>query len=179
MKICELQEKASQIEELAVRQYNDNMYFYKINTDNQEIATHLKQVIKNLELEDMYSIPETNKWIKKSTINNIINVVKNATTYQEINEENLGYLGFISYIQYSRNEDMTTRVRIGFGDFDYRKSLRKLIQDKLNEIDGICARTDGKYGLYIDSEKIDAREQCKHACKAQYRIKKINEIFEL
>lgn len=178
MKMYELEQKANQIEELEIYEYNTNMYAYKINTNNQEIKAHLKRVINNLELEDMYIIPETNKWIKKDVIDNIVNVIANATQYQAINEENLGNLEFINFIEYFHREDMTTRAKIYFNNSNYRNELRKLIEEKINKLDGIQTERDGS-GFFIDSEKIDQREQCKHTCKTQYRIKKINEIFEL
>lgn len=178
MKMYELEQKANQIEELEISQYNKNMYVYQTNTDNEEIKAHLKKVINNIELEDMYIIPGTNKWIKKDVIDNIVNVIRNATHYEEINEENLGNLGFINFIEYFHHEDMTTRAKIYFNNSNYRNELRKLIEEKINELDGIQTVRDGS-GFFIDSEKIDQREQCKHTCKAQYRIKKINEIFEL
>lgn len=181
MMMRELMEKADKIDELAIKHYNvfKEIYYYVISTKNEDVREHLEKIMNNVNIEDAYHIT-TNRWIQKSVVDDIVNTIQYANKYEDINYETIDY-SFIDLISYAHEEDMTTEVFIDINTsipFD-TSCLRDLIAEKLKEIDELTIQKKYGYRIYIKHEKIDAKEKCKHSCKAQYRINKINEIFEL
>lgn len=181
MMMRELMEKADKIDELEIKHYNNykEIYYYVISTKNEDVREHLREIMNNVNIEDAYRIT-TNRWIQKSVIDDIVNTIQYANKYEDINYQTIKY-SFIDLINYAHEEDMTTEVYIDLNTnipFD-TDALRDLIAEKLNEVDELTVQKQYTYRIYIKHEKIDAKEKCKHTCKAQYRINKINEIFEL
>lgn len=175
----ELINKADKIDELTIRQSqkNKDIYNYTISGNNPDVRKHLKNIINNIQLDDMYKIPALSKWITKETIDNITNTIQNATTYEEL--KCLESFDEFINVHMREKEDITIGILIEVRDTPYREYLRKLLISKITEIDGCQAWYDSWWNLYISSKKIDERERCKHSCRTQFKIDKINEIFEL
>ena len=173
----ELMNKANKIDELNIKEIvNNTIWKYSINSDNPDIIAHLNKIMKNIVLDDMYKLSE-DKWIKKSVVDNIVNKIENAKTYQDLKFLEGQFFARNSVI-YSRG-DIQTEIRITFIDTTYTASLRDLLISKINKLDGCIAKKDSWCWMYIKSEQIDEREKCKHTCKTKFKIDKINEIFEL
>lgn len=175
----ELINKAEKIDELSISQSqrNKDMYNCIIGGNNPDVRKHLKNIINNIQLDDMYKIPKLNGWITKEAIDNITNTIQNATTYEELKcLENFDE--FID-VRMREKEDITVGILIQVRDTPYREYLRELLMSKINEIDGCEAWYNSWWNLYISSKKIDERERCKHSCRTQFKIDKINEVFEL
>ena len=179
MLLEELINKADKIDELTIRpsQRNKDIYNCIISGNNSDVRKHLKNIINNIQLDDMYKIPELNMWIRKETIDNITNTIHNATTYEEL--KCLESFDELIDVRMRENEDITIGILMQVRDTPYREYLRELLISKINEIDGCKAWYNSWWDLYISSKKIDERESCKHNCRTQFKIDKINEVFEL
>lgn len=175
----ELINKAEKIDELTIgqSQKNKDIYHCAIGGNNPDVRKHLKNIIKNIQLDDMYRMPQLNEWITKEAIDNITNTIQNATTYEELKCLE-SFVDFLD-VRMIEEEDITVGILIQMRDSSYREYLRELLISKINEIDGCEAWYNSWWNLYISSEKIDERERCKHSCRTQFKINKINEVFEL
>lgn len=179
MLLKELLEKADKIDELRIEQSSSNkdIWNYEIGGNNPDVRNHLIDIINKIELDDMYKIPHSRRWISKETVDNMLNVIQNATTYEELKclEDFYEFYDF----RVHKDEDVAINAMIKIRDTSYREYIRELFISKINEIDGCRAWYTAWWNLYISSNKIDDRENCKHKCKTQFKINEINKIFEL
>lgn len=181
MLMKELIEKAENIDELHVGEHVDfpNIWGYEVQGNNPDVRKHLKKIMYTICIDDMYQIPNTERWISKTVVDNIIDTIKEATTYDELKcgleniDEN------IQRVSVKHNEDIATRIRILIKNSGHDSALSKLLMSKINNIDGCKAYISDFRSFYVESDKINERERCKHDCKTNFKIKKINEIFEL
>ena len=181
MKIKDLEMKAEKIDELNIYRSNNysDIYYYEIYTANEDVKKHLQDVLQNIELEDALYLPGTDAWIKKEIIVDAINIIKNADKYEDISFSSMQNIPFVRRVSYSHQQDMTISVHIYFFTSDeYAMAIRDVMAALLYDTDYITAK-GYNYGLHITNKNIDEKEKCKHTCKTQYKINKINEIFEL
>lgn len=179
MLLKELLEKADKIDELTIEQSSSNkdIWNYEIGGNNRDVRKHLINIVGKIELDDMYKIPRSHRWISKETVDNMLNIIQNATTYEEL--KCLENFSEFYDCKVHKDEDVATHIGIKVRDRSYRENIRDLFISKINEIDGCKAWYTSWWNLYISSNKIDDRENCKHSCRTQFKINEINKVFEL
>ena len=187
MTIKEFEEKVEKIDELKI-EHNPvfNTYKWSIITTNDDIEQHLKEkLINELNLIDGYNVQnyygyESQMWIKKEEIDDTINCINNANSYQEI-LDCLEKKAFIKDIKITRYNDMDQNIDLSFreaGKHNEHNYIYKILIDKCKDIENISWSSyhyDTRWKLR--TEKIKEKEMCKHKCKTDYRIGKIDEIL--
>lgn len=178
----EFKEKAEQIPQLTFKKSNAGYYFWQATGNNKEVREYLiKTLIEKLNITDCYKLPATpesgNKWVKKEDIDNIINKIKNAKTYDEIKKLQDGT--YITETTIEKENDITKGIQIEYGYSFHKADGHKFITDMLRNTDGIHINEitrDGRM-VFIKSDAIDQKELCRHKCKTNIAISQIDEIL--
>ena len=188
MTIKEFEEKVEKIDELEI-DHNPvfNTYKWSVTTTNDDIRTHLEGKLMNeLNLTDGYNVPnrygnKSQMWIKREKIDDIINCINNANSYQEILDclKNKPFIG--DDIKITRYNDMDQDIDLSFKDLgknNERNYIYRILIDKCEDIENISWSSyhyDSRWTL--KTKKIKEKEMCRHKCKTDYRIGKIDEIL--
>ena len=112
----EFKEKAEQIPQLKKKKKKNGSYYYwQATGDNPDVREHLQTTLRTkLNITDCYLLPKhkeggvenQNKWVKKEKIDHIVNTIKNATSYEEVESLVDGI-----YILYRHQEKQQDRFR--------------------------------------------------------------------
>lgn len=188
MTIKEFEEKVEKIDELTLEHNPEyNTYQWIIKTENYDIRKHLeKQLGENLILTDAYKLPPhyynaiPRMWIKKETIDNVIKNINESESYQDI----VNYLRekpFTKDIKIYRSNDMDKRIEIKFDEEwdDQHREIGEFIRKQCEKISNISWKYDNYRWWELSVKTIDEKENCKHKCKTDYRIGKIDEILRI
>ena len=180
--LAEFKEKAEQIPQLTFKKSNSGYYFWQATGNNKEVREYLiKTLIEKLNITDCYKLPtkpeEGNKWVKKEDIDNIINKIKNAESYDEIKtiKDDI----YIDEITIKQENDITKGIQINYGYSFHKAEGHKIITDMLKNTDGIHINKITSNGrvIFVKTDTIDQKELCKHKCKTNMAISNIDEIF--
>lgn len=175
----EFKNKIKEIPEIKIETKKHEILEITVSGPNKDINDHLEKILLNLKLNDMYRIDE-NKWIEKAKIDNLTESIKNATSYDEmINKlRDVSFIFGISTFVSAKDRKMETGIQCKMNKTDM--NIGYVFIDKLKEVEGIKVRVSSSYNIkYIEirSTPINEEQKCKHKCRTDYRIGKIDEIF--
>ena len=183
----EFKEKAEQIPQLTFKESKNGSYYYwQATGDNPDVREHLQTTLRTkLNITDCYLLPKhkeggvenQNKWVKKEKIDHIVNTIKNATSYEEV--ESLVDGIYIYSIDIKKNNKIVSGVRLEYRRPFHNAKGSDLITNKLNEIDGISIKKEDEHGMIvlIQIDSINQKAMCRHKCKTNMIISEIDEIL--
>ena len=184
----EFKEKVEQIPQLTFQKSkNGDYYYWQAIGDNPDVRKYLKTILKTkLNITDCYLLPKhkdggvevQNKWVKKEKIDNIVNAIKNATSYEEL--ESLVDGIYIYSIDIKKQNKVVSGIRLEYRRPFHNVKGSDLITNKLNKIDGISIKEEeGENGMIvlIQIHSINQKAMCRHKCKTDMAISQIDEVF--
>lgn len=183
----DLLNKADMIDELEIREVRGatGSFISEFCTPNKDIKDHLNMILTNNIPTDTYHFSPIrdedtvhHRWVKKEIVKNVINIIINAKRYEDINKTSLNAF-FIDSVSYTHHEDMTTSVKFMFRNSKTGLLVKKLLIEKLRQINGINIQEGTRLSLNIRTDKIKDNELQKHEHRTERKINQINEIFEL
>ncbi len=151
---------------------------------NQDFKKYIKNTFNNeLVLTDAYHVKDE-RWIPKIHLDNLIKVLIEAKTYEEI----LEILEDNTWIKRGeierKRKGIETKLKIVFNGNNGYLDVANYVIDKICNIEGEVTVEDFSYEDYnwlgwveISKESINEKERCKHRCQTDKKIAEFDELF--
>ncbi len=151
---------------------------------NQDFKEYIKNTFNNeLVLTDAYHVKDE-IWIPKIHLDNLIELLVEAKTYEEI----LEILEDNTWIKRGeierKRKEFETKLKIVFNSNNGYSDVANYVIDKICNMEGEVAVEDFSYEDYnwlgwveIRKESIIEKERCKHRCQTDKKIAEFDELF--
>ena len=181
MKMKEFMEKADEVEEIRVIDEfkNGMIYRFFIHSKHKNVENHVRDIVYEVlpTIEDYY---HTGVYmINKEVVDNVVQVIKNSTDYEEMQENLLPFKDMLKCgIVANKKNNKIVNVCLSWRNWNETCALRNLLKEEC-EKQNIKILSSYEFNLYIKSEDCDDKERCKLFCEEQTRMRKIDRIFGL
>ena len=151
---------------------------------NQDFKKYIKNTFNNeLVLTDAYHVKDE-RWIPKIHLDNLIKVLIEAKTYEEILEI-LEDNTWIKRGEIKRErKGIETKLKIVFNGNNRYSDVANYVIDKICNMEGEVTVEDFSYEDYnwlgwveIKKESINEKERCKHRYQTDKKIAEFDELF--
>ena len=151
---------------------------------NQDFKEYIKNTFNNeLVLTDAYHVKDE-RWIPKIHLDNLIKLLVEAKTYEEI----LEILEDNTWIKRGeierKRKGIETKLKIVFNGNNGYSDVANYVIDKICNMEGEVTVEDFSYEDYnwlgwveIRKESINEKERCKHRCQTDKKIAEFDELF--
>ena len=151
---------------------------------NQDFKEYIKNTFNNeLVLTDAYHVKDE-IWIPKIHLDNLIKLLVEAKTYEEI----LEILEDNTWIKRGeierKRKGIETKLKIVFNGNNGYSDVANYVIDKICNMEGEVTVEDFSYEDYnwlgwveIRKESINEKERCKHRCQTDKKIAEFDELF--
>lgn len=166
-------EKIKQIKEINIYS-NYGGIKYDISTNNQELKQHIKKVLNQIDITNMYKI--NGIMYEQKIIDEIIDAIKNMESYNDLEKLYQNPIvdeDYCKIVHYSKKNIKAFKL-----DF-LTKQLKQFMLEKIKNIDNITIKEESEYSIYIQNDIIAMKEECKYDCKTNIRMHEIEQIFNL
>ena len=186
MTIEEFKEKVKKLDSVKIKEY-PNHFEWHINEKNEEVQKYMEDKFKNaLVITDAYHVKEE-KWIPKNHLDNLIKLLIEADTYEEIIESET-ISSWVKGEKYCKieNNGFETQLRffLSTNNGYSNPKVSNYVIDKIRDIEEEVVVEDFKYEdgswlgwVEIRKESINAKERCKHRCQTDKKIAEFDELF--